>query len=224
MAKAVDGDVSERRRRARRRVRGRRVLRPLAQASHPARSRSSSARAPSASRPSPRLRRPWHRADHRRRTTTPSVASWPETVRRPRRRRPRRAIALRRRARGAGRTRSCRARASIFECVGAPGLIQKIVESVRDGHPDLLRRRLVHRRHPRHHRGDPQGRDHPVRRRPASRRTGTAPSTPSRRGGSTRCPASARSSRSTRCPTRSTCARKSEGPPRIVVHPNGDVA
>ena len=27
---------------------------------------------------------------------------------------------------------------------------------------------------------------------------------------------------STGCPTHSTCARKSDGPPRIIVHPNGD--
>ena len=55
----------------------------------------------------------------------------------------------------ARRAPSCPAPAVVFECVGAAGLIQQLVDVGRDGHPDLRRRRLVHRRHARHHRPRP---------------------------------------------------------------------
>ena len=69
--------------------------------------------------------------------------------------------------RGARRTRNARVRQSIFECVGRRRADPEDRRIRRNGHPDLLRGRLVHRRHPRHHHRDPPGRHHPVRRRSA---------------------------------------------------------
>ena len=130
----------------------------------------------------------------------PSGASWPSssgpTITDPAERSPSTSTGAGRRAMGPRTRRGVRVR-------GAPGLIEQIVDVLCDVDADLLRRRLVHRRHAGLHRGDAQGGDDPVRRRPHARRLVRHPRPHRRRDAWTRFPASASASDSTTSPPRS---------------------
>ena len=89
----------------------------------------------------------------------------------------------------------------------------------RDGHPDLLRRRLVHRRHARHHHRDAPGRDHPVRRGPNAAGLVRHPRR-DRLGRLDPMPSVGAIIGLDEVPHAIELARRSDGPPRIVVHPN----
>ena len=92
----------------------------------------------------------------------------------------------------------------------------------RNGHPDLLRGRLVQRRYPRHHRRHPSGRHHPIRRWPTP--TGLVRNARRDRAGRLDpLPSVGEIIGLDEVPAALDLARKSDGPPRIVVHPNGDV-
>ena len=208
---------ARRRRRGRRRIRGGGVLRSLFGASGRASCRWSSARARSAF---PRWRR-WRRAAsarsscritattgwHTPRNSAPTswsilASAHPYDVWRER-----------------GQEQRIQTPQVIFECVGAPGLLQSIVGLVRVHGAGVRGGRLARQR-PMSTAPTPRTRASRSSSAAARiRRTGTARSTRSPTADSTRCPASAGSSALTRSPTAIDQVRKSQGPPRVVVHP-----
>ena len=140
-------------------------------------------------------------------------------VRRARPRRPGRALAVRRLA--GDRTGALVTKpAVVFECVGAPGLVQHIVDSVRHVDAHLRRRRLVHRRH------RSTARRPPTRASPIQFGGGPHPEDwygtldAICEGRLDPLPSVGKVIGLDEVPDALDRARRSEGPPRIVVHPN----